>query len=146
MLGIQQLPEVSKQRKHNVEDLNVDSDDENDSSALISPCEDPFIKKSSSRTKRKINGNVTKDKSSKKSKQIRSENVVTAVHECKDCKLVFTRVDSLRRHMQNKLPNQTRPNLLGNDFMSRTMIYMPLVYFDSNNYPICYSVEHLVIS
>ena len=43
--------------------------------------EDPVIKKTSSRTKRKINDNVTKDKSSKKSKQIRSENVVTAVDE-----------------------------------------------------------------
>ena len=35
VLGIQQLPEVSKQRKHNFEDLNinehVDSDDDNDS-------------------------------------------------------------------------------------------------------------------
>ena len=55
--------------------------------------EDPVIQKTSSRTKRKINDNVTKDKSSKKSKQIRSENVVT--HECKDCKVVFTRVDNL---------------------------------------------------
>ena len=69
--------------------------------------EDPVIQKTSSRTKRKRNDNVTKDKSSKKSKKIRSENVVTAVHECKDCKVVFTRVDNLRRHMQNKLPNQT---------------------------------------
>ena len=69
--------------------------------------EDPVIKRTSSRTKRKRNDNVAKDKSSKKRKQIRSENVVTAVHECKDCKVVFTRVDNLRCHMQNKLPNQT---------------------------------------
>ena len=33
--------------------------------------EDPVIQKTSSRTKRQINDNVTKDKSSKKSKQIR---------------------------------------------------------------------------
>ena len=46
--------------------------------------EDPVIQKTSSRTKRKRNDNVTKDKSSKKSKQIRSENIFTAVHECKD--------------------------------------------------------------
>ena len=74
--------------------------------------EDPVIQKTSSRTKRKINDTLTKDKSSKKSKEIRSENVVTAVHECKDCKLVFTRVDSLRRHMQNKLPNLPNPTYL----------------------------------
>ena len=43
--------------------------------------EEPVIPTTSSRTERKINDNVTKDKSSKKSKQIRSENVVTAVDE-----------------------------------------------------------------
>ena len=118
-LGIDKLPEVSKRRRHDFDDLAIDEegninfeeeDDEFDAHSeelLLIDDEDEWSKPETPLIKTKRKATINHDEPrAKKKKTVVEKNPTKSNLQCPECGQIFTRKDNLSRHVKNKHKNK----------------------------------------